>query len=74
MGTYTVTASFTGLVTQKNTVTVTVGETSSVNFTLVKDNQQLQEVVISGENWLMNKETDYVARMLLKNLENPQVC
>jgi len=72
-GTYTITASFTGLVAQKSTVTVTAGETSSVDFTLAEDNRQLQEVVVRDDSRLMNKETEYVARMPLKNLENPQV-
>ncbi|MCF0075493.1 TonB-dependent receptor [Dyadobacter sp. CY261] len=72
-GTYTLTASFTGLLTQKSTVTVAAGDTSSVNFTLAEDNLQLQEVVVSGNVKLVNKETEYVARMPLKNLENPQV-
>lgn len=72
-GTYTLTASFTGLVAQKSTVTVAAGETSSVNFTLAEDDRQLQEVVIRDDSRLMNKETEYVARMPLKNLENPQV-
>ena len=72
-GTYTLTASFTGLLTQKSTVTVTAGETSVVNFTLTEDNRQLQEVVVNSNSRQTNKETDYVARMPLKNLENPQV-
>lgn len=72
-GTYTLTASFTGLVAQTSTVTVAAGETSSVDFTLAEDNRQLQEVVVRSDNRLTNKETDYVARMPLKNLENPQV-
>jgi iron complex outermembrane receptor protein len=72
-GIYTLTASFTGLVSQKSSVTVTAGETSAVNFVLAEDNRQLQEVVVRSDNRLMNKETDYVARMPLKNLENPQV-
>jgi len=72
-GTYTVIASFTGLIAQKSTVTVAAGETSSVDFTLVEDNRQLQEVVVRDDSRLTNKETEYVARMPLKNLENPQV-
>jgi len=72
-GTYTLTASFTGLVTQASTVTVAAGETTPVDFTLAEDNRELQEVVVRGDNRLTNKETDYVARMPLKNLENPQV-
>jgi iron complex outermembrane receptor protein len=73
VGTYTITASFTGLIAQKSTVTVAAGETSSVDFTLAEDNRQLQEVVVRDESRLTNKETEYVARMPLKNLENPQV-
>lgn len=72
-GTYILIASFTGLGMQKRTVTVTAGETNVVNFTLAEDNQQLQEVVVSSNNRQTNKETEYVARMPLKNLENPQV-
>nr|WP_295928265.1 TonB-dependent receptor [uncultured Dyadobacter sp.] len=72
-GTYTITASFTGLIEQKSTVTVAAGEISSVNFTLAEDNRQLQEVVVRDDSRLTNKETEYVARMPLKNLENPQV-
>lgn len=72
-GTYIMTASFTGLVAQKSSVTVTAGETSQADFTLAEDNQQLQEVVVRGDSRLVNRETDYVARLPLKNLENPQV-
>ncbi len=72
-GTYTLTASFTGLATQKSIITVIAGETNVVNFTLTEDNRQLQEVVVNSNSRLASKETDYVARMPLKNLENPQV-
>jgi iron complex outermembrane receptor protein len=72
-GTYTLTASFTGLIAQKSMVTVTAGKTSSVDFTLAEDNRQLQEVVVRGDGRLTDRETEYVARMPLKNLENPQV-
>jgi len=71
-GSYTLTASFTGLLTQKSTITIKAGETTIINFTLVEDKQQLQEVVVNS-NGRQTKETDYVARMPLKNLENPQV-
>lgn len=72
-GTYTLVASFTGLLTQKNTVTITAGETSTIDFTLVEDKKQLQEVIVRGTSRIVNKESETVARMPLKNLENPQV-
>lgn len=72
-GSYTLVASFTGLMTQKAQVTVTSGETSTINFELLEDKRQLQEVIVRGQSRLVNKESDMVARMSLKNLENPQV-
>ncbi|MBN9299856.1 MAG: TonB-dependent receptor [Filimonas sp.] len=72
-GTYVLVASFTGLVPQNSTVTVKTGETSLINFILAEDNQQLQEVVVLGKSQLVDKKTEYVARMPLKNIENPQV-
>lgn len=74
-GTYTVTASYVGLRTQQQPVTVTAGGTVTVTFTLSEDAQTLQEVVVNGErvNKFADKETEYVARMPLGNLENPQV-
>jgi len=41
---------------------------------LKEDSQTLREVVVNGNlNKFANKESDYIARMPLKNLENPQV-
>lgn len=72
-GTYMAVASFTGLLTQEREVTVAAGETTVLDFVLAEDNQQLQEVIVKGTSRLVNKESDNVARMPLKNLENPQV-
>lgn len=72
-GTYTLVASLTGLLTQRSEVTVAAGETSTIDFTLIEDNKQLQEVIVRGNSRLVNKESETVARMPLKNLENPQV-
>lgn len=72
-GTYTLVASFTGLISQKKTIKVTTGETNLINLTLAVDNRQLQEIVVRSKSQLVDKTTEYVARMPLKNIENPQV-
>ena len=74
-GTYVLTASFIGLTTTSQQVTVAAGETATVNFILNENKQELQEVRVSGSgiNKMVSKETDYIAKMPLKNLENPQV-
>lgn len=74
-GTYTIIASFTGLRTQTQSITVTEGRTTVVNFVLLEDRKELQQVYINGakNNKFLKKETEDVARLPLKNLENPQV-
>jgi iron complex outermembrane receptor protein len=73
-GKYTVVASFAGLKTQFQQVEVRNDQTVTVNFSLTEDNHTLQEVTVSsGYNKFAKKETENIARMPLKNLENPQV-
>lgn len=74
-GTYTVTASFVGLQTQTRQVTISQKETITLDFILTEDRKQLQEVYVQGAktNKFLKKETEDVARLPLKNLENPQV-
>lgn len=74
-GQYTLTVSFVGLQPQTKTVTLATGETSTVDFTLSADAQALNEVLIVGEKYTITskKESEDVARLPLKNLENPQV-
>jgi len=73
-GKYTIVASFTGLKAQFQQVEVANDQTVTINFSLSEDNHTLQEVTVSsGYNKFAKKETENIARMPLKNLENPQV-
>lgn len=72
-GSYTLTASFTGLRQQKKEVTVIAGQTVVVDFILEENSTQLKEVEVMSANKIADKTSDFVARMPLKNLENPQV-
>jgi iron complex outermembrane receptor protein len=74
-GTYTIAASFIGLQTQTKDITVTTGETIIVNFVLTEGAKDLQEVYVKSakHNKFLKKETEDVARLPIKNLENPQV-
>lgn len=74
-GQYTISASFVGLQTQRQEVVIVNEKTTPVHFILLEDAQTLQEVIVSDERTgqIINKETAYVARMPLTNLENPQV-
>lgn len=73
-GSYTVRIMLSGFATQEKQVTTVSGETSEVSFTMQLSNRQLREVVVSGhQSKLVAPASDYVARMPLKNLENPQV-
>ncbi|MEO6522015.1 MAG: TonB-dependent receptor [Mucilaginibacter sp.] len=74
-GKYTLIASFIGLQTQTKIVTVTAGETLTINFVMAESSKDLQEVIIKSAkyNKFLKKETEDVARLPLKNLENPQV-
>jgi iron complex outermembrane receptor protein len=56
-------------------VEIVAGQTAILNYQLTKENiQALQEVRIVGNvNKFAKKESPYVSRLPLKNLENPQV-
>lgn len=58
----------------EKTITITAGETLELEpVSLNEDSKILQEVVISGDiNKFSKKESDYVARLPISNLENPQ--
>lgn len=73
-GTHTVTARLVGLKPASTEVTVAAGTTSTVNIMLQASNQQLKEVTVSGgkKNKFAVKESEFVSKMPLKNLENPQ--
>ncbi|MBL4676342.1 MAG: TonB-dependent receptor [Mucilaginibacter sp.] len=71
-GNYTVIASFVGLTTRSQTITIKNNQVVTINFVLEENSAKLNEVVISA-NKSKNKITAAVAKMPLKNLENPQV-
>lgn len=75
VGTYKITARYVGLKGQEQEVTVTPNTTVKASFTLYEDMRALQEVVVNGErvNRFANKTTEYISRLPLTNLENPQV-
>ena len=73
VGTYTLQISLTGYETMEQNITVEENKTASLSFQLKLSDRQLQEVIIiTGKNKFAKKESDYIARMPLKNLENPQ--
>lgn len=73
-GQYMVLVSLLGYETTEQAVTVTANETASVALELRVSNTQLQEVIIKGnQNKFGKKESDYIARLPIKNIENPQV-
>lgn len=73
-GIYEVEVSFIGHQSSRESVTVKETGVSEVTIQLTVSNQELTEVTItSGHNKFYKKETDDVARMPLKNIENPQV-
>ncbi|PWK20057.1 iron complex outermembrane receptor protein [Arcicella aurantiaca] len=71
-GNYTLKVSLIGLETKEQKIEVKAGQTLTVDFTLAETANQLQEVVISAKNQFAQKESDYIAKMPIKNLENPQ--
>ncbi|SEK66564.1 TonB-dependent receptor [Parapedobacter koreensis] len=70
-GIHVVVASFIGLEAQEKTVTVRPGESAVANFVLKENAAQLREVIVSAQQ-SPNRNTE-VAKIPLKNLENPQV-
>ncbi len=70
-GTYILTATSVGLEPQEQPVTVTAGATVTINFVLKENAAQLKEVVVPYDR--SDKVNTIVAKMPLKNLENPQV-
>lgn len=70
-GIYTLVISFTGLVTKEVRVEVKGNEITTAPDVILNENtRQLNEVVVSASR---SRGGDYVAKMPLKNLENPQV-
>ncbi|HEX8428923.1 TonB-dependent receptor [Hymenobacter sp.] len=74
-GTYTLGVRLVGYGTQERQVEVAAGQASTQDFQLTENTEQLNEVVVEGSafNKFARKESEYVSKMPLKNLENPQV-
>ncbi|MEA5257631.1 TonB-dependent receptor [Arcicella aquatica] len=74
-GNYTVTIQMLGLAEKNIAIQVKAGETATLNYQLTEENiHALQEVTVVGSaNKFSHKESVYIARLPLKNLENPQV-
>lgn len=56
---------------QEKQVEVSAGQTSQADFVLTESAAQLKEITVSSRN--VNREDKFVAKMPLRNLENPQV-
>ncbi|NLR64347.1 TonB-dependent receptor [Chitinophaga varians] len=74
-GTYTLRIQMLGATEKDFTVVITAGQPTVVDYQLSKENiQALQEVrVVGNVNKFSHKESIYISRLPLKNLENPQV-
>lgn len=74
-GSYTVRVSAVGLSIQEKSITIIGGQTVTLDFVLNENSQQLQEVIVSGNavNRFNKDASDYVAKMPMKRMENPQV-
>jgi iron complex outermembrane recepter protein len=74
-GSYTLKVSGIGLATQEKAVTVQAGQTATVDFSLSESALTLQEITVQGAkpNRFAQKESEFVSKMPLSKLENPQV-
>jgi len=73
-GTYEIEISLVGYTTLHEQTTIEEGKTTTLTLRLKVSEQQLDEVTVTtGQNKFSKKETDDIARLPLKNMENPQV-
>ncbi|MFT3823136.1 MAG: TonB-dependent receptor [Chitinophagaceae bacterium] len=73
-GNYTLRITLVGYETQEQAITVTAGKATSITLQLKLSQSQLDEVIVtSGNNKFARKQSDYVAKLPITNLENPQV-
>ncbi|RAV30670.1 TonB-dependent siderophore receptor [Sinomicrobium soli] len=74
-GTRVLTTHFIGLKQQQQQVALSVDRPVEVVFTLEENAEELKEVIVQGQrqNKFAVKQSENVAKMPLRNLENPQV-
>lgn len=72
---YTLEVSLTGYETLEKEVTVLENKTATLNLQLKVSNKELKEITIYNNNRakIFPKQSNYVSKMPLKNIENPQV-
>lgn len=70
-GQYILQVSYVGTVNSEQAVTINAGERTIADIVLKESEAQLEEVIVSGNS--KKKASEYVARMPLKYVENPQV-
>jgi len=75
VGRHIISTKYLSLQSQDKEVTVVAGQNIQVDFVMLQTLKQLESVSISSGKvkTLADKKSDYIARMPLKNLENPQV-
>jgi iron complex outermembrane receptor protein len=73
-GSYTLRVSAVGIQNIEKPVVITAGENKTVDFVINQNSNQLNEVNINqGVNKYIAKKSEFVSKMPLNNLENPQV-
>lgn len=74
-GSYKLIATLVGLNPQSRQIKIIANQTEELNFTLTESGEQLNEVMVkaSKPNKFAEKESENIARLPIKNLENPQV-
>ncbi|WP_166919322.1 TonB-dependent receptor [Flavobacterium poyangense] len=73
-GSYTLQISLVGYEKLTQEITVTENQVTTLELQLTVSNKQLKEVVITGNRGkAFPKQSTYVSKMPLKNIENPQV-
>ena len=73
-GNYTIRVASIGITPVESTVTIAAGETVNKDFKLTETQEQLNEVVIEANaNKYARTQSEVVAKMPLKDIENPQV-
>lgn len=74
-GSYTVVATAIGLQKQERKINIKGNDMVTLSFTLMENAAELEEIIISGArtNKFNRKTSEYVSKMQLNKLENPQV-
>jgi iron complex outermembrane receptor protein len=74
-GTYKIRVSFMGKHTYERKLIISKGISSSLHIQLQNEEQQLREILVKGKERspITKKESPYVARLPITNMENPQI-